>query len=564
MDESVTAAPPGSSAADNNRAVKKNANRSADNPSSVKETIESILVAFILAFIFRAFIVEAFVIPTGSMAPTLLGAHMRFVCNDCGYRFDVNYSAQQTKEGDLIINSYAENKDYTVFCPNCGYRVPANDPSDPENDASRPAVHYGDRILVLKYLYLFQEPRRWDVVVFKSPNLDGPGDVPTYEQNYIKRLIAKPNESVMILDGDIYIGNRNLSPTDFKIQAKPRYVQNAMWRIVYDNDYTPRGLERRDGATWKQPWTVRAGAGWSGPRTASAQPKFARTFSFDNPAGESTIYFDRLANTIVDVNSRSEPVATAFTDWLGYDDETPNPFNPVHDLKLDFFYQRKAGDGPVRATLTSRDHTFTAELLPGQAKLLHSVGGKQTQIGQTYRFSEGHRPIHVELTNVDYQATLRIDDAQVAQTTAEEYHPDTARLYDEYVQNRPPPFPSAEISAANQTAAISHLSLWRDVYYTNKTNPRQTAPNWGIPSKIQDLGDDEYFVLGDNSLISGDARYWPIPINLPADDLHVGAGRVPGRFMLGKAFFVYWPAGFRPVPGGPALSPNFGSMRFIR
>src|SRR5277367_2598937 len=60
--------------------------------SNIKETIESILVAFVLAFIFRAFVVEAFVIPTGSMAPTLLGAHLRFRCPDCGYVFDVNYS----------------------------------------------------------------------------------------------------------------------------------------------------------------------------------------------------------------------------------------------------------------------------------------------------------------------------------------------------------------------------------------------------------------------------------------------------------------------------------------
>src|SRR5690242_3442202 len=56
----------------------------------VKETIESILIAFILAFVFRAFVVEAFVIPTGSMATTLLGAHMRFTCRECGYVFDVN------------------------------------------------------------------------------------------------------------------------------------------------------------------------------------------------------------------------------------------------------------------------------------------------------------------------------------------------------------------------------------------------------------------------------------------------------------------------------------------
>src|SRR5436190_2747997 len=56
-----------------------------NSETNVKETIESILVAFIFAFIFRAFVVEAFVIPTGSMAPTLLGAHMRLTCADCGY-----------------------------------------------------------------------------------------------------------------------------------------------------------------------------------------------------------------------------------------------------------------------------------------------------------------------------------------------------------------------------------------------------------------------------------------------------------------------------------------------
>src|SRR2546421_4634553 len=89
---------------------------------NVKDTIESILVAFILAFIFRAFVVEAFVIPTGSMAPTLLGANMRFRCNDCGWRFTVNYGAQ-TVNGDVVIRDTADIG-YNVHCPNCGYSFP--------------------------------------------------------------------------------------------------------------------------------------------------------------------------------------------------------------------------------------------------------------------------------------------------------------------------------------------------------------------------------------------------------------------------------------------------------
>src|SRR5690349_17403579 len=66
-----------------------------------RDTIESILIAFILAFIFRAFVVEAFVIPTGSMAPTLLGAHARFTCDECGYQFDANYSTGSSDDQNI-------------------------------------------------------------------------------------------------------------------------------------------------------------------------------------------------------------------------------------------------------------------------------------------------------------------------------------------------------------------------------------------------------------------------------------------------------------------------------
>src|SRR6185503_12670713 len=104
---------------------------------NIKETIESILVAFILAFVFRAFVVEAFVIPSGSMAPTLMGAHMRFRCEDCGYQFDVNYPSERSDDENINIPNKTGPRPVNVrgrlvekpislsmHCPNCGYKVP--------------------------------------------------------------------------------------------------------------------------------------------------------------------------------------------------------------------------------------------------------------------------------------------------------------------------------------------------------------------------------------------------------------------------------------------------------
>ena len=54
----------------------------------VKLTIDTLLTALILAFVFRAFMIEAFIIPTGSMARSLSGAHGTQVCRNCGWESD--------------------------------------------------------------------------------------------------------------------------------------------------------------------------------------------------------------------------------------------------------------------------------------------------------------------------------------------------------------------------------------------------------------------------------------------------------------------------------------------
>jgi signal peptidase I len=80
-----------------------------------------------------------------------------------------------------------------------------------------------------------------------------------------------------------------------------------------------------------------------------------------------------------------------------------------------------------------------------------------------------------------------------------------------------------------------------------------------LPDRPMVLNDDQFFVCGDNSPQSQDARYWdpPDPFVRQIDPTE---GVVPRKMMLGKAFFVYFPA-LHEEAAIPV--PDFGRMRFI-
>ncbi|HYE17839.1 MAG TPA: S26 family signal peptidase [Tepidisphaeraceae bacterium] len=521
----------------------------------VKETVESILIAFILAFVFRAFVVEAFVIPTGSMAPTLAGAHMRWTCKECGYTFDVGWDERQ-QPGDETPpfagpDKTGRNKVYSPNCQNCKFPV---DPAE----ATNPPIRYGDRILVLKYVYIpwISSPRRWDVVVFKTPHSDT-GE-PPFTTNYIKRLVGLPGEHVMLLDGDIYTRSADDAKKGkelgdpghrWQIQPKPRYAQDAMWRLVFDNDYRPLHNER-EADRWHYPWLPDGGAGWDlGDRTAS------KDMAFDNLTGAGGLKFDFKAD-------RSGRYGT---DWLSYND----PYGQYHghhavsDFRLRFFYDRRAGDGPLKARLTKHGHEFELELTRDAARLTHRAPRRadvSIPPAQPFKPADTGGPVQVEFSVADYQVIVRLNDRVIFQTTPDQYAPDVADLLRRYgPQSTEPEHDRARvsISADRQKATLSHVSLWRDVYYT-------PPDRHGVPPRGIELGAGEYFVMGDNSAKSSDARAWTKKVDLPDEDLKVEDGRVPERFMLGRAFFVYWPAGYKPFKGSPSVVPNFGEMRMIR
>src|SRR5687767_13802192 len=72
----------------------KTAAKPAQHQDGFRELIETIVFVVVLVLILKTFLAEAFVIPTGSMATTLLGYHREVVCEQCGYRFLVNASSE--------------------------------------------------------------------------------------------------------------------------------------------------------------------------------------------------------------------------------------------------------------------------------------------------------------------------------------------------------------------------------------------------------------------------------------------------------------------------------------
>ncbi len=87
--------------------------------ASVRETIESVVIAFVLAFLFRTFEAEAFVIPTGSMAPTLMGRHKDLECSNCGYEFQVSASDEVDNSNGTLKG--ASSLVVGCTCPMCRF-----------------------------------------------------------------------------------------------------------------------------------------------------------------------------------------------------------------------------------------------------------------------------------------------------------------------------------------------------------------------------------------------------------------------------------------------------------
>lgn len=386
-------------------------------------------------------------------------------------------------------------------CPNCGYGYSDDDPAVPARG--------GDRVLVLKYLYEFGEPQPWDVVVFKNPQ--------TNRENYIKRLIGLPGETIEIVGGDIFVTPPGQDRP--RIRRKPLATQEAVWQVLYDNDYPPDPNHFSTSWGTEPPWP-----GWQPGRRGAAW----------ETASQGGRRLDFLGS---DQPSRLEyrPGQKGFVTHSGYN--APNAGSVGADaLRICTDWKLRAvltaadqAEGTLAIVFEGYDDRFRAEFKTGgTVRLLHQPRGASAEDWAVWgqadvgAFTPGQGRI-VSLAVADFRASIQVDDEEVlassdaqyagsyeqalrrtmleqkvneARTTAEQLESRVARLErtsqpSETQQDELPRLreeladaqaqqksveqmllwaqqPSIYLEAQGAALSLTHVRLMRDLYYTSR------------------------------------------------------------------------------------------------
>ena len=559
-----------------------------------RETIESIIIAIVLALMFRAYEAEAFIIPTGSMAPSLQGEHKDLECENCKFRY---------RAGASYENFTGDNRDTieSTFCPICQYKTKMR-ATVPDHNSNN-----GDRILVNKFIYDFSDPQRYDVIVFKNP---GNG-----KQNYIKRLIGLPGDNILIENGDIYLLERNADGGwDREISRKPSHKLRHVLQEVDDTDHIGKYLNDVD---WPSRWQeFDGGSNWEvvsnngNPNFISiptAQPSWLRYRHYRPYKSEwPTILSGRRPERFKNLNEL--PPGRLIGDHYAYNDGLYSRERPDYkDLGLHW-----VGDIGIKcwADVISKDGILMFDLVEGGAHfILHidvatgeasircdddSVTFKndageivETPIGSTKLRGPGE--YRIEYVNADDKIHLWVNN-QLIDFDAPEYERE-GYVIPQYSPEDPADAEPAGIAAQNLEVRIKRLRLMRDIYYTSVWGtPQQTRVSnlenetganfeqieqifrrpdlWSQPAVIdffkmkkqqtdpmfelrkgETREKDQFLPMGDNSPQSMDGRVWDGPKYVERD------------MLIGRALFVYWPHTLNePI----RYFPNFGRMGFIR
>ena len=530
----------------------------------LRQVSESVVVLTIAVLAFRLFVAEGYLISTGSMAPSLLGYHKQVECPACHYRFasgvlvdddEHEIPAASVQAQDLQGDSEPVPES---VCPNCGQHH-IETASLPRNE--------GDQLMVHKHAYEFRDPRRWEVIVFKNPS--------DPLQAYVKRVVGLPGEVVSIRDGDISINDR-LQPRSLEaIRGMAILVDDHNHQPVDDPQWQPRWVVNRPDSAWQtngRAFLIDAAAqpnstteadlpdfDWltfrhwirSGGRHVTSEPlsQWPRGSGFPPAVGSLTYDVDSRLLSAVGVVDDAElamweqrssdatflralrSVAAAsheapIVDEYGYNKshDGNSPF-VVRDLLTSFTVEPKTDGGVFAVSIDDGRNRYIVHFDVSRGVAGVREAGQSVDLQETLLERAAGTPLQVEVSLMDRQLLVAVD----GKTLFAPLDGQDSRGPEHMAPKRP-----ISIGAAGGTFEVTDLKVFRDVYYTPKSET----------NFVRRMQDDEFFVLGDNSPVSVDSRCWEDPA-------------VKRRNLVGKPVFVHLPS----QQGRISL---FGETKYVR
>lgn len=183
----------------------------------LRENLEILLVAVVVAMGFRTYFIQPFKIPTGSMQPTLYGITVapqkerrwydRFPLNLVPLAlFGERYQEVRARVDGLVDARFEESEEAIRFyIGGVPHEMPRSMSLYVQPGYTRVRkgdllasgrVRLGDHIFVNKVLYNFSRPQRGDIFVFSTKGIDYPR-IRT-DAFYIKRMAGMPGENLRL------------------------------------------------------------------------------------------------------------------------------------------------------------------------------------------------------------------------------------------------------------------------------------------------------------------------------------------------------------------------------
>ncbi len=452
-----------------------------------RRCLEGGVIFFLTILFVRVMAVEPFGVPTGSMAPTLIGNHRSCPCPRCGFAIAVGEPHLDNGLASEPSEAAAE-----VDCPNCGYG---------DISLRGQSMVVGDRLLVDKNVFMLRAPRRWEVAVFRCPCDDS--------KPYVKRVVGLPGEHIQVHQGDIYANGQ--------LQRKSLDQARALALPVYDQRFVPQPNGWRD--RWLQdhvqPWGVEDQAALP---VASAQ-RLRQRVRAQLQGSDLIVDATALPSTyrawvLYRHRSLDRQAEEVIRDAFCYNASTNQSvaLNAVHDFLVECELEVQAGVGWLVCQLTDGSDRVQVELPVGWADrpgrlvaggcVSPSTGRVSLQAGQRYRLL---------FAFVDRRVAVGLDGVEICPAIDLPALPARAEV------SRP-----LRLGVQGGLHVRMHgLRLLRDLHYL-------AVGRHGVKGAYP-LGPNDYFVLGDNSANSEDSRWWPMP-------------GVPRANFLGKPFLLHQPS----------------------